>query len=146
MSELVRLRIRPSRDGKRFTYFLDYKDENGRRKRISLGHADKRKAERQKAQKERELRMGIVTQESIRLSDFMKDSLIRTGDQIRESTRTEYAGAMKSFIGVVGNINYQAVTFKHGEMFLQACLDRGDTPATASKRVRHIKRFFSVGC
>lgn len=36
MNELVRLRIRPSRDGKRFTYFLDYLDENCRRRRLSL--------------------------------------------------------------------------------------------------------------
>lgn len=37
MRELVRLRARPSRDGKTFMYLLDYVDENGKRKRISLG-------------------------------------------------------------------------------------------------------------
>lgn len=30
MELLVRLRTRPSRDGKTFKYFLDYKDESGR--------------------------------------------------------------------------------------------------------------------
>ena len=39
MTELVRLRTRPSRDGRVFKYLLDYKDENGKRRRISLGHA-----------------------------------------------------------------------------------------------------------
>ena len=47
MKQLVRLGMRPSRDGKRFVYRLDYVDGNGKRRRISLGHADKRKAERQ---------------------------------------------------------------------------------------------------
>ena len=47
MKQLVRLRMRPSRDGSSFAYFIDYKDENGRRKRLSLGHADRRKAIRQ---------------------------------------------------------------------------------------------------
>ena len=45
MAELVRLKTRPSRDGKTFKYRLDYIDEKGKRRRISLGHADKRKAE-----------------------------------------------------------------------------------------------------
>ena len=70
MKQLVRLRMRPSRDGKSFAYFLDYKDEDGKRRRISLGHADRRKAKRQQAEKERELRMGIVAPESMRLSEF----------------------------------------------------------------------------
>jgi len=59
MQELVRLRTRPSRDGKTFKYFLDYKDENGKRRQISLRHADWRKAKRQRDQKERELRMDV---------------------------------------------------------------------------------------
>lgn len=86
MNELVRLRTRPLRDGKTFVYMLDYIDENGKRKRPSLGHANKRKAERQRDQKERELRMGIVAPESMRLKTFLEDSLARTGNQIREST------------------------------------------------------------
>jgi hypothetical protein len=70
MNELVRLKTRPSRDGKTFIYRLEYTDEDGKRRRISLGHADKRKAERQRAQKERELRMGIVGPVSMRLSHY----------------------------------------------------------------------------
>ena len=70
MRKLVRLRLRPSRDGGSFVYFLDYLDEDGKRQRITLGHANKRKAERQRDQKERELRMGIVAPSSMRLSVF----------------------------------------------------------------------------
>jgi hypothetical protein len=110
--ELVRLRCRPSRDGKSFVYLLDYVDEDGRRRRISLGHADRRKAEKQRVQKERELRMGLVAPESMSLRDFVEDSLIRTGDQIRESTRHEYRAAMEDFIGVVGNRDIQSITIK----------------------------------
>ena len=52
MKELIRLRTRPSRDGRRFAYILDYVDEKGKRRRTSLGHADKRRAERQRVQRE----------------------------------------------------------------------------------------------
>jgi len=144
MSELVKLRAKASRDGKAFKYFLDYVDEQGKRRRISLRHADRRKAERQRMQKERELRMGIVAPESMKLSDFMEDSLMRTGNQIRGSTSKEYAQAMKDFIGVIGNIDYQRVTLKHGELYRQRCLDRGNSPATVSKKLRHLKRFFQL--
>jgi hypothetical protein len=51
MKELVRLRMRPSRDAKSFRYMLDYVDQGGRRRQVSLGHADKRTAERQKHEK-----------------------------------------------------------------------------------------------
>lgn len=87
MNELVRLRTRPSRDAKRFVYLLDYVDVEGKRRRVSLGHADKRKAERQKKQKELELRMGIVPPTSMKLSKFVENSLTRTGDQMRAGTR-----------------------------------------------------------
>ena len=60
MERLVKLRTRPSRDGQKFAYFLDYLDEEGKRQRFSLGHADNRRAQRQRDQKERELRMGVV--------------------------------------------------------------------------------------
>jgi hypothetical protein len=144
MRELVRLRARTSRDGKTFMYLLDYVDENGKRKRISLGHSDRRKAGRQRDQKERELRIGLLGPESIRLSDFLEDSLVRTGGQIRESTRHEYRSAMEHFINVVGDIDLQKVGHKHGELFRQVCLDQGNSPATAAKKLRHIKRLFQL--
>ena len=145
MKELVRLRTRPSRDGRRFTYMLDYVDENGKRRRTSLGHADKRRAERQRVQRERELRMGIVAPESTTLSEFLVDSRLRTGDQVRESTHYEYGSAMEQFIEVVGNIDFQKVRLSHGELFRQTCLDKGNTPATVGKKLRSLKRLFQLG-
>ena len=142
--QLVRLRARPSRDGSSFTYFIDYVDEHNKRRQISLGHADRKKAERQQAQKERELRMGIVEPESMRLSNFLEDSLSRTGNQIRESTHDECRYAMNHFIEVVGNIDYQRITLKHGELFRQKCLDKGNSPATVTKKLSHLKRMFQL--
>ena len=144
MTELVRLRIRPSRDGKTFVYMFDYADENGKRRRISLGYADRRKAERQKLQKERELRIGIVAPESMRLSDFLEDSLDKTGSRIRESTQYERRSAMKHFIKVIGDIDYRRVTLKHGELFRQTCLDQGNSPVTVSKKLRQLKTLFEL--
>ena len=142
--QLVKLRTRPSRDGRRFVYFLDYLDENGQRQRFSLGHADKRKAQRQCDQKERELRMGIIAPKSMRLSDFLDDSLTRTGNQIRESTHRECEYAMGHFVKVIGNIDFQCITLKHGELFRQSCLDTGNSKATVAKKLRHLKRLFQL--
>ncbi len=142
--KLVRLRTRPSRDGTEFVFMLDYVDENGLRHRVSLGHADSRKAELERAQKERELRMGFVEPQSMKLSEFTDDSLTRTGDQIRESTRAEYAAAMTDFVQVVGDLDYQSIAHKHAERFLQARLDAGDSAGTVAKKIRHLKRFFQL--
>ncbi|MGE5297408.1 MAG: tyrosine-type recombinase/integrase [Solirubrobacterales bacterium] len=141
---LVRLRTRPSRDGNSFVYCLDYVDENGKRQRPSLGHADSRKAEQQRAQKERELKMGLVGPHSMKLSTFMRNSLERTGDQIRESTRRGYEADMKDFIKCIGNIDIEKVTPSHGESFRQKCLDNGQSPATVARKIRQVKRFFQL--
>ncbi len=85
----------------------------------ACAHTNKRKAERQRAKKEKELRMGYFEAESMRLSDFMDDSLMRTGDQIRESTRRIAETAMHDFIRTIGNIDFQAVTLTHGELHRQ---------------------------
>jgi integrase len=136
--------MRPSRDGKSFAYFIDYKDEDGKRKRVSLGHTDRQKARRQQAQKGRELRMGIVEPQSLRLSDFVRDSLAKTGDQIRESTREEYASTMGDFIRVVGDKDLQRVSLQDGERYRQACLDEGNCPATVVKKLKEIKGLFQT--
>jgi len=144
MKQLVKLNKRPSRDGRTFTYFLRYDGENGKRKWETLGHGDRRKAEKQRAQKEKELRMGYLEPDSMRLRDFMKDSLARTGDQIRESTRKDYRSAMADLINALGNIDYQRVQQTHGELFRQARLDQGDSPATVGKKLRELKRLFQL--
>jgi integrase len=142
--QLVRLWKRPSYDGKSFTYYLLYTDEQGKRKQKSLGHTDARKAERQRAQFERELRMGIVELESMKLSEFLEDSLRRTKGQVRENTLSEYDSAMRHFIEVTGDIDYLRVKHEHGERFVQACLDCGNSPATARKKISALKRLFQM--
>jgi len=144
MKQLVKLNKRPSRDGRTFTYFLRYDGEDGKRKWETLGHGDMRKAERQRAQKEKELRMGYIEPGSMRLRDFMEDSLARTGDQIRESTQVVVKVAMNDFIRTIGNIDFRSVTLAHGELYLQTCLDRGNTKGTVAKKLRHIKRLFTL--
>ena len=144
MRQLVKLWKRPSYDGKSFTYYLLYTDEQGRRRQKSLGHADARKAERKRAQLERELRMGVVESTSMRLREFMEDSLARTGDQIRESTRRIAKTAMNDFIRTIGNIDFRSVTLAHGELYRQASLDRGKSNATVKKDLAAIKRLFTL--
>jgi integrase len=143
MKQLVKLNKRPNYSGQGFKYVLRY-TENGKRKWKTLGHANRRKAEKQRAQKEKELRMGYVEPSSMRLRDFMEDSLRRTGDQIRESTRTDYKQAMEDFIKIVGNIDYLDIQQAHGEFFRQKCLDSGISPATVAKKLRSLKRFFNL--
>ena len=127
MKQLVKLSRRSRCSGRTFTYALRYKDEIGKQRCESLGHTNQRKAEKQRAQKEKQLRMGYVEPGSMKLRDFMEDSLARTGDQIRESTRREIISAMKDFIGTIGNIDFRNVTLMHSELYLQACLDRGNS-------------------
>ena len=136
---LVRLWKRASRDGKSFTYYFRYKDLEGKFHMPSLGHSDVRKAEKQRIKKEKELQMGYCSSGSMRLSEFRDDCLKRTGDQIRESTKQEYSQGMSHFIKVVGDIDIQAVTLRHGEQFRQACLDEGNSPSTVAKKIRELK-------
>ena len=142
--QLVRLWERPSSDGKRFKYYLLYWDEQGRRRQKSLGHADHRKAERQRAQFERRLVMGFVEPDSMKLRDFVEDSLTRTGDQIRENTQKGYRSAMKDFIHVVGDIDYQRVSLGDAEVYRQRCLDKGNDPATVKKKLTQLKSLFAT--
>lgn len=144
MGESVKLRTRPSRDGKTFTCMLDYVDANGHRRRESLGHANRRKAERQRAQKERELRMGVVVPERMRLSELLADSRERTRGQVRETTLTGRDEAMRHLIDAVGDIDVQQVSHKHAEVFIQVRLDAGNAPATVNKKVSALKRLFQL--
>ena len=142
--QLVRLWERPSYDGKRFRYYLLYTDEQGRRRQKSLGHADRRKAERQRAQFEHRLVMGFVEPDSMKLRDFVEDSLTKTGDQIRESTQNGYRSAMKDFTQVIGDIDYQRVSLGDAEVYRQRCLDKGNSPATVKKKLTQLKSLFAT--
>ena len=144
MRQLVKLWKRPSYDGESFTFYLLYTGDNGKRKQKSLGHADARRAERERAALERELRMGISVSAPMRLREFLDDSLSRTQGQVRQSTLYQAQNAMDSFIEAIGDIGYGCVRHEHGELFVQACLDRGNTPGTVAKKLRHLKRLFNL--
>jgi integrase len=144
MKKLVRLWKRSTFNGKKYTYYLVYYDTDGRRKQKALGHADKRKAEKQRAQLTRELRMDTVDSGSMRLSNFLQDSLDRSRGQVRENTALEYSSAMRQFIEVVGNIDYRCVRHEQGERFIQKCLDGGNRPATVAKKIGALKRLFQL--
>jgi len=144
MKQLVKLWERPSSDGKRFRYYLLYTDDEGKRRQKSLGHSDRRKAERQRAQLEHEFRAGVVGPESMRLREFMERSLATTGNQIRLSTQIEYRSAMEDFIDVVGDLDFCKIRQQDGELFRQTRLDRGDSPATVAKKLRGLKRMFQL--
>ena len=144
MKELVRLRMRPSRDRKSFRYMLDYVDCDGRRRQISLGHTDRRQAERQRQEKELELRVNITGPVSMRLSDFFRDSLMRTNGQVRATTLSETRRSMKDFVECVGDIDVQEIRYEHGERFIQYCLDQRLSAGTVTKKVKHLKRVFQL--
>ena len=63
--QLVKIWARPANDGKSYTYYLRYTDLDGHRKCESLGHSDKKKAEKQRLKKEKELKMGFCPSGSI---------------------------------------------------------------------------------
>ena len=144
MKELVRLRMRPSRNKKSFRYMLDYKDQSGKRRQISLGHADKRRAERQRYEKELELRMKVAEPISMRLTEFFQDSLVRTKGQVRATTLKERARTMRDFTECVGDIDVQDVRYEHGERFIQYCLTQNLTSGTITKKVKQLKRVFQL--
>jgi len=78
MKKLVRLWKRPSHDGQKYTYYLIYYDTNGRGEQKTLGHADKRKAEKQCAQLARELCSVSIFRYQFRV--IMKKSGIEKGE------------------------------------------------------------------
>jgi len=81
----------------------------------------------------------------LQLSEFLENSLERSRRQVRENTLRKYASAMRHFIGVIGNIDYRQVKHQHGERFMQTCLDGGNAPATAKKKLTAVKRLFQLG-
>jgi integrase len=123
---------------------LDYVDQNGKRRQVSLGHADKRQTERQRHEKELELRVNVTDPVSMKLTDFFRDSLARTKGQVRATTLKETAKSMNDFIACVGDIDVQEVQYRHGEQFIQYCLGQEVSAATVAKKVKHLKRVFQL--
>jgi integrase len=123
---------------------LDYVDQNGKRRQVSLGHADKRQAERQRQEKELELRVNVADPVSMKLTDFFRDSLARTKGQVRATTLKETARSMNDFVACVGDIDVQEVQYRHGEQFIQYCSGQDISAATVAKKVKHLKRVFQL--
>jgi len=144
--EWVKLRTRRSRDGQRYSYLLDFVDEQGKRRRESLGHCDRQKAERHRAQKERELRTGDLPAEQTRLSDLLGDNRSsRQEEPVCESTLVGHDAAMKEFINTVGDLCLEDVRRKHARIFREACLTKGNSPMSAKKKISNIKHFLELG-
>ena len=144
MKKLVRLWKRPCKNGREFKFVLIWNDELGKERWQTLGHTDGQKAQKQRVLKERELRMGLTEPETMKLSQFQVDSLTKTSGQVREGTLDEYCTTMNQFIDIVGDIDYRNVQHEHGERFIQACLKRGNRPATANKKISSLKRIFQM--
>lgn len=144
MNELVRLWKRPCKKGRGFKYVLIWYDESGKERWHSLGHTDARKAEQTRIRKERELRLGIVEPNSMRLSEFLDDFLMRTDRQVRDTTLAQHDIAMRNLINIIGDIDFQNVNYRHGEIFMQKSLDKGKSPATVNKDLRSLKRMFQL--
>ncbi len=88
--------------------------------------------------------MDVREPDSMKFRDFVEDSLVKTGDQIRESTRKGYRSAMEDFIRVIGNLDYRQISLNDAEYCRQHCLDMGNTPATVAKKLTEIKRLFQT--
>ncbi len=142
--ELVRLYKRPSRDGRSFTYYMDYMDLKGNRQRPSLGHCDTKKAEKQRKQLEKELRMGYVEPDSMTLSQFLEDCMTRSVNLVRQSTLKDYQSVMKDFIAEVGDRDFRRIEHTDGEYYLNCCVEKGNAPDTLKKKVRTLKRLYNL--
>jgi integrase/recombinase XerC len=123
---------------------MDYTDLQGKRQRLSLGHADCKKAEKQRKQLEKELRMGYVEPNSMTLSHFLKDCLSRSGNLVRKSTLKDYESVMRDFISVVGDRDFKRIEHTDGEYYLNCCVEKGNAPATIKKKVRTLKRLYNL--
>ena len=141
--QLVKLNKRPLCSGCKFTYVLRY-SENGKRRFKTLGHTNLRKAEKQRAQKEKELRMGYVEPCRIRLSKLLENYLEQTRTQIEKSTADSAAYRMRDLINAIGNKYADEVTYNDCERFQQHCIDRGLSPATVNTHIKMVKRIFSL--
>jgi len=141
--QLVKLNKRPLCSGHKFTYVLRY-TENGKRKWETLGHTDRRKAERQRTQKEKDLRMGYVEPGRIRLRKLLEDYLEQTRSQIEPSTADSAAYRMRDLISAIGNKFADEVTYNHCELFQRYCINKDLSPASVNTHIKMVKRVFSL--
>ena len=93
-------------------HFLDYVDENGGRRRVSLGHANKRRAELQRAQKERELRSGISTLHTLQIRyNSVRNRSVREETTMTPNPETRSLSSILERKGVDRTIKTKTVVF-----------------------------------
>ena len=143
MKNLVKTWLRRTRKGT-YVYYLRWVGEDGREKYQSLGHSDKREAERQRREKELELINDAEQPEKMRLTELLEDYLERTRTQIEPSTAKAAKYCMKDFVAAVGDIYADRVTYKYCERFQQYCVDKGLRPASVNTHIKLVKRIFSL--
>ena len=143
MKKLVKTWLRQNKRGA-YTYYLRWIGEDGREKYLSLGHSDKREAERQRREQEISLISDAKQPERMSLSQLLEDYLERTRTQIEPSTAKAAKYCMKDFIAAIGDIYADGVTYKHFERFHQYCIDRGLRPASVNRR--RFRGAFSARC
>lgn len=80
----------------------------------------------------------------MKLSEFWQDSRRRSRGRLRENSLRDYDSTMKHFTNIIGDIDYRHVHMGHGERFVQACLDRGNSRATVKKKLATIKCLFQL--
>lgn len=143
MKNLVKTWLRRNRKGT-YVYYLRWIGEDGREKYQSLGHSDKRDAERQRREKELELISDAEQPEKMKLAELLEDYLDRTRTQIEPSTAKAATYCMKDFIAAIGDIYADRVTYKHCERFQQYCVDKGLRPPSVNTHIKLVKRIFSL--
>jgi integrase len=126
------------------SYVLIWTDETGTQRQEDLGHGDKRKAVRQQAEKEAQLKCDATAPVvSMRLSELLVDYRERTRGQVAEATQYLTDSAVRRLIKAVGDLDITRIRYQHGERLLQAILDAKLSPATANQCLRHLKAFFT---
>ena len=143
MKRLVKTWLRRNRKGS-YVYYLRWIGEDGREKYQSLGHCDKRLAERQRREKELELVRFVEQPQTMKLSELLEDYVQRTRTQIERSTAKLGTYCMRHLIAAVGDIPAEQVTFKHCELLQQYCVDNGLGPASVNMHSKLIKRIFTL--
>jgi len=143
MKNLVKTWLRRNKKGT-YVYYLRWIAEDGRERYQSLGHCDKREAERQRREKQIELVRNNEQPSNMRLSELLEDYLQRTRTQIEPSTARAARYGMSDMIAAVGDIPADRVTYKHCEQFHQYCADRGLRPASVNTHIKMAKRIFSL--
>jgi integrase len=143
MKNLVKTWLRQNKK-ETYVYYLRWIGEDGREKYQSLGHSDKREAERQRREKELELISEAEQPKRMKLSELLEDYLERTRSQIEPSTAKAATYCMRGFITAIGDMYAYKVTYKHCEGFHRYCTDKGLRPTSINMHIKLAKRIFSL--